>query len=78
MFRVQTFKRNKDGNRGDLIGSHYYNTQKQAQRAANVMKRLSSSRHLIPIFSDRQNQKYKLCLSKHNGYIVSNVEEVEY
>lgn len=76
MFRIQTFKRDKNGNRGDLIGSHYYLTQKQAQKAANVMKKLSSSRHLIPVFSNRNEQKYKLCLSKHNGYIVSDVEEV--
>lgn len=76
MFKVSTYTRDKNGNRDKLIGNHFYKTFKEAQKAFNVMKKLSGHIHLVPKFVDTKTLKYGLAKSNQIGYIVEKPEDV--
>ena len=79
MYKIETYSRDKDGNRANLIGKHFYPTPKAAFAAFTVMKKLSNSIHLVPVFKNfKESNEYCLKKSTHVGYIVTKPELVNF
>lgn len=66
MWKIDVYKRNSDGNKGDFLTSHKYLSEGQARKAYKVLRRMAGSLYLAPYIKDRSQLIWGLRKSHAN------------
>lgn len=66
MWKIDVYKRDSDGNKGDFLTSHKYPDEHKARKAYKVLRRMAGSLYLAPYIKNRNQLIWGLRKSHAN------------